>query len=85
MKKEILNKLFEMIRELPPSEEYWNINKEFVKARDLFLQDIATQDEKSLENLMELQHDMSTELSRQAFYEGFSSAITLIVEALSKD
>lgn len=85
MEKEILNKLFETTKELPPSTEYWNINKEFVKARDLFLQDIATQDGKSLEKLIDLQNQMSTELSRQAFCEGFSIAVRLFIEATYKE
>lgn len=85
MEKEILTKLYDTTRDLAPSAEYNRKSEEFVKARDLFLQDIATQNSNTLENLTDSQNSMNDELNKQAFCEGFSMAVRLFVESTYKE
>ena len=84
-RKEILNKLYSMTRELPPSEEYNIARENYKKEKAEFLQLIGKQHEKNLENLTDTMYAMEDELSKQVFSEGFSMTINLMLTVIIKE
>lgn len=81
--KEIMGTLYSLTKELSPSAEYNESNKEFVEEREKLLKEIGKDYREEIENLTNIQNDMGNELSKQAFEEGFSIAVKLFVNALT--
>ena len=81
--KEIMESLYNLTRELPPSAEYNESNNKFVEEREKLLKEIGKDYRGKIENLTDIQNDMGNELSKQAFEEGFLIAVKLFVNALT--
>lgn len=83
--KEVLEKMFEMVRELPPSKKYREKSRFFQLERDKFLKEIGESYKNKMEYLVDIHTDMNDELIKQAFLEGFSIAVKLFVNAMSME
>lgn len=84
--KEILNTMYEHImNELPPTNEYQELQNKLVTDTETFLQVIGEQNREELEKMQDLIYDMRTEQGKQLFFKGFSLAVKLFIELISKD
>ena len=83
--KDVMGKLYDMTRELPPPAEYRVISKKFQDEREKLLKEIGENYRSRIEKLTDLQIDRDEELIKQAFYEGFSTATNLFVEIIGNE
>ena len=83
--KEILDRLYDTIKERPTTTNYNNLRKEYAEKKDKFLEKVGEQNEEELEDITNILHEMNNILSKQDFCEGFSIAVRLFVEATYKD
>lgn len=84
MNKEILNMLYDKTKDLPVTDEYIRYKDEFVKERDNLIKEIGEQYRRKLEELNDITNNMNNELCKQSFYEAYSIAVKLFVEATYK-
>lgn len=86
MEKKILSAMYDgLLENLSPTQEYRRLQRKFEKERERFLNNIEEQDSQSLEKLTDVLYEMNDELNKQVFYEGFSLAVKLFIEATSKE
>lgn len=84
--KEILNTMYEQImNELPPTNEYKELQNKLVTDTETFLKVIGEQNREELKKMQDTIYNMGTEQGKQLFFKGFSLAVKLFVEAISKD
>ena len=83
--KDILNKLYSMVKEMSPTEEYNEVKEKYKKEKEEFLQLIGKQHEIALEDLTTTIYEMDDKLSKQAFVEGFTMAINLMLAVIMKE
>ena len=85
-KKEILSAIFEEImNDLPPTQKYQELQSQLVTDTETFLKLVGEQNREELEKMQDLIYDMGNEQGKQLFCKGFSLAVTLFIEAISKD
>ncbi len=85
-KKEILSTIFnEIMNELPPTQTYAELQKQLVTDTDKFLKTVGEQNREELEKMQDLIYEMGNEQGKQLFFKGFSLAVRLFIEAISKD
>ena len=86
MEKKILSAIYDQLQaELPPTQKYNELISKFEEERKKFLDNIEKQNSTTLENLSDMLHEADNELSKQFFYEGFSIAVQLFIEATYKE
>ena len=83
--KEILNILYDTIKELPTTEKYNQLMKVFAEDKEKFLSKVGIQNREELEKLTDTLEEMHNEITNQSFCEGFSMAVRLFVEATYKE
>ncbi len=83
--KEILNRLYETIKELPTTAEYNRLRNMFAEEKEKFLEKVGVQNRDELEKLTDMLEEMHNEINNQCFCEGFSIAVRLFVEATYKE
>lgn len=86
MEKKILSAIYDQLQaELSPTQKYNELISKFENERKNFLDNIEEQNGKTLEELTDMLHEADNELNKQFFYEGFSIAVQLFIEATYKD
>ncbi len=84
--KEILNTMYEQImNELSPTNEYQELQNRLVTDTETFLKVIGEQNREELKKIQDIIYNMGTEQGKQLFFKGFSLAVTLFLETISKD
>lgn len=84
--KEILNIMYEHImNELSPTNEYQELQNRLVTDTETFLKVIGEQNREELKKMQDIIYNMGIEQGKQLFFKGFSLAVTLFIEAISKD
>ena len=82
-KKEILSAIYnELENELPPTQNYKDLQDDLIIETNKFLQVIGEQNREALEKLYDIIYAMGKEEGKQFFYEGFSIPVNLFVEAI---
>lgn len=85
-KKEILSAIFEEImNNLSPTQQYKELQSQLVTDTETFLQVVGEQNREELKKMQDIIYNMGTEQGKQLFFKGFSLAVTLFIEAISKD
>lgn len=84
--KEILNIMYEHImNELSPTNEYQELQNRLVTDTETFLKVIGEQNREELKKMQDIIYNMGTEQGKQLFFKGFSLAVRLFLETISKD
>lgn len=84
--KEILNTMYEhIINELPPTNEYQELQNKLVTDTETFLKVIGEQNREELKKMQDIIYNMGTEQGKQLFFKGFSLAVRLFLETISED
>lgn len=83
--KEILDKLYDTIKEMPTTAEYNRLRNIFAEEKEKFLEKVGIQNRDELETLTDMLEEMHNEINNQCFCEGFSMAVRLFVESTYKE
>ena len=85
MEKTNLNEIYQRVaEEISPSDRYRKFTRECKKKKEELLKMIGEEYKKELEEISEINYIANAELNKQFFYEGFSKAVKLFVEAMNK-
>lgn len=85
MQKELTEKLYELTRDLPVTDEYIRRKEIFEKEKEKFLATVGEEYRRKLEDLTDKLHSANDELNRQMFCEGCSIAVRFLIECIYKE
>lgn len=84
MEKDILNKLYELARNMPVTDEYIHRKENLVNETEKFLKIVGEEQRDNLGKVTDAIYDTNDELCRQNFCEGCSVAVRFLIECIYK-